>query len=124
MSDTADIRIDLHDVTPTELVEAIGRKIAPTTVWRRDGILESQVTTQEEIQYCFRNEPGAERPRTALCLAGTPQTLTVAVVVPVDRGVELDAETYDGIVREFYEEYLVEAVEGLGVDVEFTERGD
>jgi hypothetical protein len=122
MSETADIRIELNDVTPTELAEAIGRQIASTTLWSRDGILETQVTTHEEVQYCFRNDPGTGRPRTALCLAGTPEVLTVAVVTPVDRGPDLDPETYDAIVREFYEEQLLPAVEGLDVEVTFVER--
>lgn len=112
---TADIEIQLEAVAPDDLAEAIGRVIAGDPTWKRDGILEDQVSTQEEYQYCFRNEPGGDRPRTALCLAGTEETLTVATVVPIDRGVELEDEQYDEIVVAFFGEVLTPATEGTEI---------
>jgi len=114
---TADIEIELSDTSPTDFAEALGREIDGDPTWRRDGILEDQVSTREEYQYCFRNEPGGDRPRTALCLAGTAETLTVATVVPIDRGVELEDEEYDEIVVEFFTEVLTPATEGTGMAV-------
>ncbi|GEM_PF-4375106 len=84
--------------------------VLPDT-WSRDGILEAQVSTREDVQYCFRYEPGDERPRTALVLAGPGDTLTVAVVVPIDRDVDLSDDTYDGIVDDFWEDVLVPVLE-------------
>jgi hypothetical protein len=114
---TADIEVQLEDVSPEDLAEAIGRQIAGDPTWNRDGILEHQVSTQEDHQLCFRNEPDGERPRTALCLAGTAETLTVATVVPIDRGVELDDEQYDAVVVEFFTNVLTGATDGTQVAV-------
>lgn len=79
--------------------------------WSRDGILEAQVSTREDVQYCFRYEPVDERPRTALVLAGPGDTLTVAVVVPIDRDVDLSDDTYDAIVDDFWQNVLVPVLE-------------
>lgn len=117
MSERADIRIDLSGTKPSDLADEIGETIASSVVWKRDGILEHQVSTQEEYQYCFRNEPGGERPRTALCLAGNAETLTVACVVPIDRDVELSDDQHDAIVTEFYSEVLYPSTEGTAVAV-------
>jgi hypothetical protein len=114
---TANIEVQLEDVSPEDLAEAIGRVVAGDPTWKRDGILEDQVSTQEEHQLCFRNDPGGDRPRTALCLAGTAETLTVATVVPIDRGVELDDEQYDAVVLEFFSEVLTGATDGSQVAV-------
>lgn len=117
MSD-ADIRIDISRVKSADFAEAIGRQIAGEPTWSRDGILEHQVSTQEELQYCFRNEPGSGRPRTAICLAGSPETLTVATVVPIDRDVELSDQQYAGVVREFHDDVLAPALASVDVSLE------
>lgn len=113
MTDAADIEIDIADTSEADLADALGESCAGTTLWNRDGILEQQVSTQEEVQLCFRNEPGGKRPRAGLCIAGTEETLTVAAVVPIDREVELSDEQYAAIVEEFYREILQPALEGL-----------
>lgn len=108
-----DIRIDLHDITPPKLASALAEYLPAG--WRRDGILESQVSTQEDVQYAFRNEPGkgGDRPRAALVLAGPAETLTVAVVTPIDRDGELSDAQYDAMVEEFWRKVVEPAVAGL-----------
>ena len=119
---TADIHIELNDTTPGDLAEALGRECAGDPCWMRDGILEDQVSTQEEFQYCFRNEPGGDRPRVALCIAGNRETLTVATVVPIERGIEFNRETYSEIVAEFFGEILSGAIAGLEVTATLDQK--
>ncbi len=114
---SVDIEVTLNAVDPLDLAEAIGRRIAGDSRWKRDGILEQQVSTREDVQLCFRNEPAGDRPRTALCLAGTDETLTVATVVPIDRGIELDDEQYAAVVREFCDDVLEPASAEIEIDV-------
>lgn len=118
MTDQPDIEIDISEVSEPTFADALGASCSGTTLWSRDGILEHQVSTQEEVQLCFRNEPGGDRPRAALCLAGTEETLTVAAVVPIDRGIELSDDQYAELVREYYREILEPAVEGMEVVAE------
>lgn len=115
MSNPSDLRIELGDASPADLADAVGRIIGGSTIWRRDGILEEQVSTREDVQYCFRNEPPGDRPRTALCIAGTPEILTVATVVPIDRGIELTDEEYAAVVTDFRDEVLQPATEAMSV---------
>lgn len=117
-----DIRIALQGVTPPKFVETLAEHLP--FEWRRDGILEHQVSTQEDVQYAFRNEPGpdSERPRTGLVLAGPPETLTVATVVPVDRGIDLSDDMYAEIVEEFYDKVVAPAVASLdGAEAQLVE---
>jgi len=115
MTESADIEIDISATSPADLADALGDSCAGTTLWSRDGILEHQISTREEVQLCFRNEPGGERPRAAICIAGTDETLTVAAVVPIDRGFELSDDQSTEIVSEFFHDILQPALEGLDV---------
>jgi hypothetical protein len=123
-----DIHIELAsaDAAP-KLVTALCERLP--FEWKRDGILEAQVSTREDVQYCFRYEPDDQRPRCALVLAGPGDELTVAVVVPIDRGVDLSDEAYDSIVEDFWEDVvaplLVERESGeasVGFEGELVER--
>jgi hypothetical protein len=106
-----DIRLELDDVTPPDLVEAFCDQLPED--WSRDGILEHQVSTREEVQYCFRHAGHDEWPRCALCLAGPSETWTVAAVVPIDRGVELSDDQTDAIVEDFYTSVVEPVVASL-----------
>jgi len=113
MPAAADIRIELGSTSVADLEEALGQSCTGTAIWSRDGILEHQVSTHEDVQICLRNEPAGERPRTAICLAGTDETLTVATVVPIDRDVDLTDDRYGAVVEEFYGDVLSPAIEPL-----------
>jgi hypothetical protein len=116
-----DIHIQLaSSADATELVAALCERLP--FEWKRDGILEAQVSTREDVQYCFRYEPDDGRPRCALVLAGPGDELTVAVVVPIDRGVDLSDDAYDSIVEDFWQDVMAPLVEegssdGAPVDV-------
>jgi hypothetical protein len=116
-----DIHIQLASAADaTELVAALCERLP--FEWKRDGILEAQVSTREDVQYCFRYEPDDSRPRCALVLAGPGDELTVAVVVPIDRGVDLSDDAYDSVVEDFWQDVMAPLVdegssEGAPVDV-------
>ncbi len=114
-----DIRLELDDVSPPELVETLCQHLPEG--WTRDGILEHQVSTREEVQYCFRHAGTEDRPRCALCLAGPHDILTVAAVVPVDRGIDLSDRQSDGVVSEFYEHVVAPAAESLDISAELRD---
>ena len=120
MTERLDIRIDVSASSPDALAETLGEVCAGTTLWSRDGILEQQVSTNEPVQYCFRNEPVGERPRSCICIAGPPDILTVAAIVPIDRGVELDDEEYNAILEDFYTQMLEPVLERIGADAEIV----
>lgn len=109
MDKVADIRVDLADVAPDEFARALGPELG--VIWRRDGILEEQVSTEHDVEFCFRYDPGDERRPAVLCLAGDDDSLEVATVVALDRGVEFGDEESRGIVENFYDEVVAPALE-------------
>jgi len=114
-----DIRIELDELSPPELIDALCEALPDG--WSRDGILEHQVSTREEVQYCFRREGvDDEVPRCALCLAGPGEVLTVAAVVPIDRGVELSDDQSGEVVAEFYRDVVRPVVEARPASAELV----
>jgi hypothetical protein len=82
--------------------------------WSRDGILEHQITTQDDVQMCFRRRATEDVPRTTICVSGTDDVLTDAAIVPVDRGPDLTDEQRATVLSDFASRVLAPAFEDLG----------